>query len=206
MEIICIDYLSVEPSKGGHENILVIADQFTRYAKDIPTRNKSANTTAKALFENVFVHYGSDMGANFKSKLIWKLCDIAGMNTTMSNPYHQMGNGMVEKFNKTLLNVMTTLPETKKSDWKAHVSTLTHAYNLAVHNGTGFSPYFLMFGRQPRLAIDAFLGLPSNNLIAKSKQDYSDKLKDHLYSAYFKASIEAKQAGAKYKKYYDRKK
>ena len=146
MELICIDYLSVEPSKGGHENILVITDQFTRYAKDIPTRNKSANTTAKALVEHFYVHYGSpsklqsDMDANFNSKLIWKLCDIAGINKTMSTPYHPLGNDMVERFNKILLNVMTTLPETKKSDWKAHVSTLTHAYNAAVHNSTGFSP------------------------------------------------------------------
>ena len=52
------------------------------------------------------------------------------------------------------------------------------------------------------LAIDAFLGLPSNNLIAKSKQDYSDKQKEQLYTAYDKASKEAKHAGAKYKKYY----
>ena len=79
MELICIDYLSVEPSKGGHENILVITDHFTRYAQAIPTKNQSANTTAKALFENFFVHYGfplkihSDMGANFESKVIRKL-------------------------------------------------------------------------------------------------------------------------------------
>ena len=100
---------------------------------------------------------------------------------------------------------MATLPQVKKTDWKAHVSTLTHAYNVAVHNSTGFDPYYLMFGRHPRLAIDAFLGLPSNNLIGKSKQDYSDKLKEQLYTAYDKASKEAKHAGAKYKKYYDKK-
>ena len=211
MELICIDYLSVEPSKGGHENTLVITDHFTRYAQAIPTKNQSANTTAKALFENFFVHYGfpskihSDMGANFESKVIRKLCDIADIKKTRTTPYHPMGNGMVERFNKTLLNMMATLQEVKKTDWKAHVSTLTHAYNAAVHDSTGFAPYYLMFGRHPRLAIDAFLGLPSNNPIAKSKQDYSDKLKEQLHTAYDKASKEAKHAGAKYKKYYDKK-
>ena len=87
---------------------------------------------------------------------------------------------MVERFNEALLNMMATLPEVKKNDWKPHVSTLTHAYNAAVHDSTGCAPYYLMFGRHSRLAIDAFLGLPSNNLIAKSKQDYSDKLKEQL--------------------------
>ena len=176
--------------EGGHENILVITDHFTRYAQAIPTKNQSANTTAKALFENFFVHYGfpskihSDMGANFESKVIRKLCDIADIKKTRTTPYHPMGNGMVERFNKTLLNMMATLQEVNKTDWKAHVSTLTHAYNAAVHDSTGFAPYYLMFGRHPRLAIDAFLGLPSNNPIAKSKQDYSDKLKEQLHTAY----------------------
>ena len=112
---------------------------------------------------------------------------------------------MVERFNKLLLNMMATLQEVKKIDWKAHVSTLTHAYNAAVHDSTEFAPNYLMFGRHARLAIDAFLGLLANNPIAKSKQDYSDKLKEHLYTAYDKASKYAIHAGAKYMKYYDKK-
>ena len=211
MELICIDYLSLEPSKGGIGNVLVITDHFTRYAQAIPTKNQSAYTTAKELYEKFFVHYGfpkkihSDMGANFESKVIRKLCDIARVQKTRTTPYHPMGNGMVERFNKTLLNMLGTLQQEQKADWKAHVSTLTHAYNAAVHDSTGFSPYYLMFGRHPRLAMDAFLGLTSNSEVAKSKQDYSDKLKDRLKFAYKKAREQAKKAGEKYKQYYDRK-
>ena len=50
MELICIDFLSLERSKGGHENILVIKDHFTRYAQAFPTRNQLAKNTAKILF------------------------------------------------------------------------------------------------------------------------------------------------------------
>ena len=56
MELVCIDYLSLERSKGGYENILVITDHFSRYAQAIPTRNQTAQTTAKVLFENFFLH------------------------------------------------------------------------------------------------------------------------------------------------------
>ena len=79
LELVCIDFLSLERSKGGHENILVITD-FTRYAQAFPTRNQLAKTTAKVLFENFIVHYGfparfhSDQGRNFESSLIKKLC------------------------------------------------------------------------------------------------------------------------------------
>ena len=211
MELICIDYLCLERSKGGIENILVITDHFTRYAQAIPTRNQSAHTTAKVLYENFVVHYGfpakihSDMGANFESKVIKKLCEIAGVKKTRTTPYHPMGNGMVERFNKTLLNMLGTLQEHQKADWKAHVSTLTHAYNAAIHDSRGFSPYYLIFGRHPRLAMDAFLGIGCGHEIPKSRQDYSVHLKDRLQFAYKKASEEAKKTGEKYKRYYDQK-
>ena len=80
--------------------------------------------------------------------------------------------------------------------------SLTHAYNAAVHESTGFSPFYLMFGRNPRLAIDAFLGLRSFEE-RKSHQDYADKLKDRLADAYKNASDESRLKGKKYKKYYD---
>lgn len=208
MELVCINYLSLERSKGGFENILVITDHFSRFAQAIPTRNQSARTTARALFENFFVHYGfpaklhSDKGANFESKVIKKLCKIAGIHKSRTTPYHPMGNGMVERFNRTLLNMLGTMSEKQKSNWKAHVPTLTHAYNAAVHDSTGFSPFYLMFGRHPRLAIDAFLGLRSSEE-RTSHQDYADKLKNRLADAYKNASQEASQKGKKYKQYYD---
>ena len=125
----------------------------------MPTRNQTDYTAARVLFETYFVHYGfpsklhSDKGAKFESKTIKKLCELAGITKTRPTPYLPMGNGMVERFNKTLLNMMGTLSEDKKGNWAAHVSTLTHAYNAAIHESTGFPPYFLMFGRHPRLAI-----------------------------------------------------
>ena len=57
MELVCIDFLSLERSKGGHENLLVITDHFTRYAHAFPTRNQFAKTTAKVLIEQFIVHY-----------------------------------------------------------------------------------------------------------------------------------------------------
>ncbi len=210
MELVCIDYLSLETSKGGYENILVITDHFSRYAQAIPTRNQTARTTARALFENFFVHYGfparlhSDKGANFESKVIRKLCQITGMKKTRTTPYHPMGNGIVERFNSTLLNMMGTLTDTQKRDWKSYVPSLTHAYNAAIHESTGYSPYFLMFGRHPRLAIDAFLGIPSQQQ-PQSRSDYVDQLRSRLATTYKLASDESKTTVKRYKKYYDNK-
>ena len=209
MEVVCIDYLSLERSKGGFENILVLTDHYTRYAQAIPPRNQTAQTTAKALYQNFFVHCGfparihSDQGANFKSKLIQSLCSLTGMKKTCTTPYHPMGKGMVERFNRTLLNMLGSLEESQKVDWKSNVSTMTHAYNAAVHGSTEFSPFFLMFGRHPRLAIDAFLGIPQDIETTRSQEDYVDRLEQCLDAAYLIASEETARNATRQKGYYD---
>ena len=91
MEVVCLDYLSLKRSKGGFEDILVITDHFSRYAQAISTRNQTAKTTARALFDYFIVHYGfptihSDQGQNFESKLIQELCRIARVEKSRTTP------------------------------------------------------------------------------------------------------------------------
>ena len=209
MELVCIDYLKLERSKGGYENILVITDHFTRYAYAVPTRNQTARTTARVLLDNFFLHYvfpaklHSDQGANFESRVIKSLCRLTGIKKTRTTPYHPMGNGMVERFNRTLLNMMGTLTDKQKSDWKAFVPTLCHAYNAARHDSTGQVPFYLMYGRHPRLAVDAFLGLKSSEPSVTSHADYVKKLKTRLAFAYDLASKEARKNADRHKVMYD---
>ena len=95
--------------------------------------------------------------------------------------------------------------DNQKSDWKSHLSTLSHAYNAAAHESRGAFSFYLMFGRHPRLVTDAFWGLNREPLIRKSHQDYADKLKGRLNFAYDLAKKEAIKATEKHKKYYDQK-
>ena len=138
------------------------------------------------LFDNFIVHYGfparihSDQAQCFESNLIKELCTIADVEKSRTTPYHPMGNGQVERFNQILLQMLVTLEESKKSDWKAHVPSLVHAYNSTFHDSTGYSPYFLMFGRHTRLAIDAFFGLTPDVLAAKTQTEYVRKLRQRF--------------------------
>ena len=209
MELVCMDYLTLEASKGGYQHILVITDHFTKYAIAIPTKNQSAKVTAESLFNGFITHYGfpkrihSDQGANFESKIIKELCSLTGMVKSRTSPYHPAGNGITERFNRTLLSMLGTLEPAKKQDWKSQVGPLVHAYNCTRHDTTGYSPYMLMFGREPRLALDVVLGLINDKESEHEYGKYIECLKTQPSIAYELASTSTKSSQERQKADYD---
>ena len=127
--------------------MLVMTDHFSRYAQAFPTKNQTAKTATRVLFDNFIVHYDfparihSDQGQCFESKLIEELCRIAGVEKSRTTPYHPFGNEQVERFNQTLLQMLETQENYLKSDWKAQIPRLVHAYNATYHDSTGYSPF-----------------------------------------------------------------
>lgn len=160
LELVCMDFLSLDPDKSNTKDILVITDHFTKYAVAVPTRNQKAQTVARCLWENFLVHYGfperlhSDQGPDFKSRLIKELCHTVDTRKVRTTPYHPRGNP-VERFNRTLLQMLGTHENKKKSCWKEFVKPLVHIYNCTQNDVTGYTPYELMFGRKPRMFLSA---------------------------------------------------
>ena len=163
MEIIAIDFLKVDRAAGGYEYILVIIDQFTRYAQAYATTNKSAKTAAEKLFNYFVLKFGTpnrilhDQGKELENKLFDELEKYFGVKGCRTTPYYPMGNGMVERLNSTVIQMLRTLPEKLKYKWKDSLNKLMYAYNCTKHSVTGYSPYFLLFGRNPKLPIDIIL-------------------------------------------------
>ena len=182
LELVHLNYLCLEPGKGLEENILVLTDHFTRYALAYVTKTQTTQMTANTLWDKFIVHYGlpkkilMDQGQNFKSQLVADLCELVGIWKVRSSLYHLQTNGQCKQFKSTLINMLGTLPKEKKSEWKNHIGTLFHVYNCTQNSAAGFSPYFLMFRRQPHLSIDVTLGLASQVIMepntSKSVQTY----------------------------------
>ena len=211
LELVHLDYLTLEPSKGNIENVLVITDHFTRYALAYASKTQTAQATARILWDNVICHYGfpeqfmSDQGRNFESDLIQELCKISGVKKLHTTPYHPQSNGQCERFNSTLCNMLGTLSDEEKSDWKSLLGCMTHAYNCTKHASTTYSPYYLMFGRHPRLPIDVAFGLHKPNCSDNcSKSRYIQKLRRRLNYAHKKASKYSSEQAQKYKTSYDK--
>ena len=153
LEIIGIDFLHLEKSSGGFEYILLITDHFIRYTQAYSTRNKTAKTAATHLYSNFFLRFGTpsqllhDQGGQFKNAIFKYLVNLLGIQNLRTTPYHPETNELTERMNQTVLAMLRTLPEKYKTSWKDHVNKVVHAYNCTKHSSTGFSPYYLMFGR-----------------------------------------------------------
>ena len=185
LEMVSMDFLSLEPSKGNIKNVLVLIDHFTKYAVAVPTKNQTAKTTADAIFNHFLVLYGlpqrlhSDQGANFCSKIITELCKMTGIYKSRTTHYHHLVNGITERFNRTLISMLGILDPEQQHNWKNYIHPLVHAYNCTAHDSTGFSPYYLMFGRQPNLPVDLVFGINRNSK-SSSLTVYVEKLIDNL--------------------------
>ena len=114
-----------------------------------------------------------------------------------------MGNGITERFNRTLLSMLKTLENCQKSDWKSHISSLVHAYNSTVHDTTRFSPFFLMFGREPKLPVDVVFGLSRPQDDDKCTTKYISRMRQRLQEAFQQAQTAMKNSQQRQKTNYD---
>lgn len=104
------------------------------------------------------VRIHSYQGCNFESFLIQQLCGLYGVEKSRRTPYHPAGNGQCERFNRTLHYLLRTLPVSRKRHWHSCLPQVLFPYNTTPHQSTGESPFFLMFGQEPRLPMDFLLG------------------------------------------------
>ena len=86
--------------------------------------------------------------------------------------------------NQTIINKLKTLAERNKSNWKGHIQKLVHAYNCTTHSSNGYSPYYLLFGRTPRLPIDLIIPSPAADHEQTTYLSYVGKWQEQMAQAY----------------------
>ena len=142
----------------------------------------------------------SDQGREFQNKIMLELCILCGSHKTRTTPYHPESDGMVERFNRTLLMMLAMFAGKNQDDWDDLLPAVMMAYRSSVHESTGFSPYRLMFGEECTLPMD--IGLP------KEQSDTPDSITSPyaiwVREAYEQVRQHSGQAVQRQKRLYDR--
>jgi transposase InsO family protein len=166
-----------------------MTDVFSKYTQAVPTKDQSAITVAKILVDSWFNRFGvprrihSDQGRNFESALFRQLCQLYGIEKSRTTPYHPQGNGQCERFNRTLHDLLRSLPPERKCVWPKYISQLVWAYTTSTQRSTSHSPYFLMFGVTPHLPVDFLLGADGSEETTSSCDEWIQQHQERLQVA-----------------------
>jgi len=164
-ETISIDITGKHPkSKRGNEYIITIIDIFSKWAEAIPVRNHTAEVVAKALMEKIICKFGaplrilSDQGREFESALFKELCERMEIQKIRSSPYQPTTNGCVERFHRTLNSMLAKVISENQRDWDDYLEPVMMAYRASKHSATGYTPNYLILGKEVRAPVDIVLG------------------------------------------------
>jgi len=160
LEIITADITGPLPrSSLQNKYALVVVDHFTKWVEIFPLRTQEATEVAKRLMK-VVCRFGipdqilTDQGTNFQAELLEEIWNLLDVHKTRTTPYHPQCDGQSERFMRTIKEMITSYVSENQRDWDAKLEILTFAYNTATHEGTKHSPYYLMFGRKPKVPLD----------------------------------------------------
>jgi transposase InsO family protein len=153
MEIVHIDFLGPLPkSARGNEYILVMVDQFTKWVECFPVPNQTAELTARVAVDEFFMRYGvpfqliSDQGRNFESKLFTEVCKLFEIRKTRTTPYRPSANGQVERYNRTIMQVVRCYTGKSQNQWDVSVPQAAGALRASVNRATDFTANEMLFG------------------------------------------------------------
>ena len=180
LERVAIDIMGPLPkSNKGNLYILVMGDYFTKWVDAVPIRNQKATTVAQKLIDRLISIFGtpmqihSDQGRSFESDVFREMCRLLGIEKTRTTPYRPQSDGLVERANRTIENMLASFVSQNQKDWDEHLPLLMLAYRSAQHETTGVSPCEMMFGRHVSLPADLVLGrLQSENTLEMSEYAY----------------------------------
>ncbi|XP_063813504.1 uncharacterized protein LOC135052435, partial [Pseudophryne corroboree] len=175
------------PSRSGKRYILTVVDYATRYPEAVALSAITAEKVADALL-GIFSRVGfpsevlTDQGTQFMSDLVqclWAKCGVRQLRTA---PYHPQTNGLCERFNGTLKQMLRAFVTSEGGDWERYLPHLLFAYREVPQESTGFSPFELLYGRRVHGPLDLFRESWEGELIHQDESvvEYVLKLRDRL--------------------------
>ena len=198
-------------TRHGCQYILVICDYATRYPEAFPLKNITAQTVAVKLVE-LFSRHGipreilTDQGTNFTSALLTELYQMLGVRPIRTTPYHPQTDGLVERFNQTLKQMLRKVIAEDGRDWDEMLPYVLYAFREVPQASTGFTPFELLYGRDVRGPLDVIKGgWTKENEEENDILTYVQRVYDRLESAKDIVHDNMRRSQVRQKEWYDKK-
>jgi hypothetical protein len=186
-ECVTMDLITSLPkTKRGNDTIVVWVDKLTKmmHAAATPSANgeTKAPGMARLFFDNVVRLHGvpkkivSDRDKRFDSNFWRCLWQLLGTKLAMSTAYHPQTDGQTERMNRTLEDILRHYVSFHHDDWDDHLTAAEIAINNSVSQSTGFSPYFLNYGRHPSFPVTSLLPASPNETVAETMRKMHENI------------------------------
>jgi len=207
LDLVTMDILSGLPTPSdGSKYILVLVDAFTKWVEAYPLPDQEASTCMDAAYAGFFAWFSlplqlhSDQGRNFESTLVKELCALAGVHKTRTTPFHPRSDGLTERANRTILQMLRTTTTDHPQDWPRRLPALLSAYRATVHATKQTSPNFAMLGREVLLPCTLITQPPNDTPVSTT---YVATFRNNLRDAHQRVRASMHASAQTQKRYFD---
>lgn len=208
---VAVDVLGPFPlSNKGNRYIVVFSDYLTRWCEAFPVPSVEATLIARLLVDEIISRHGaprvllSDRGTNFLSKIVADVCKIFQIHKVNTSSYYPQTDGLVERFNSTLCQSLSMYVTKNQKDRDDFIPLVLFAHRTSVLEAIGDSPFYVLYGREPRLPIDVkYLRRDSDNM-SSSVLEHRKRVVEKVEMAQNLARENLQRSQQKMKDYYDR--
>ena len=142
-------------TKDGYKYLLSYMDLYSGWVESIPLKSKNADEVREAFHNHLIPRYGapgsilSDRGLEFKNDTLRPYLEGFGTKVKYTTPYHPQTNGSIERYHRVLKEMLGKLVDSATSTWLEKLPAALWAHRISGSQTTQFSPYFLMYARDP---------------------------------------------------------
>lgn len=178
MDVVAMDLIGpLELTENGNRYALTLQCELSKYLIMKPVPNKEAKTIARALVENAILVYGpmkelkTDQGTENVNEIMREILDLLRVEHKQSTAYHPQTIGALERTHRVLNEYLRTFMQSDRHQWDHWLPYFSFAYNTTPHTAHDYTPFELMFGRQPKIQPNVMQSLdPLYNYDSYSKE------------------------------------
>ena len=206
-EQIALDILKLPFTARHNQYLLVVEDFFSTWVEAFPLKRTAEPSVAQCILNGWVSRFGcpytilTDQGPEFESNLFRCLNNMLQTRKLRTTTYHPRTDGMVERSNRTLIDIFSKYGE-ETPDWDLKLPLLLFAIRTSEHTTTGFSPFALTYGREARLPWDIVYG-PAPNTPTPHKEWVAER-KHHMTKVFQMVKDITKQRQLHQKEYFDK--